>query len=173
MTLDELDTLLCEWGALSKYTEQRKEGAGDFHALARALDFAPGTRARAAIRLVGRDGGDRRRLMARELGACGVRLVPQDYVDPVRGKENRGGGLGGAGRDTTPAHLRPVQAAATELYRVDTLRGLVLRQEFCGYGCQSDKAVKVGQAIGAPVGLRVYREALAYAKGWMYARLAA
>lgn len=175
MNMQELDNLLREWGGLSKYVEERGEKPTDFHALARALDYAPGTRARAAIRLAGRDGRDRRKLMARELVACGVRLVPQDYVDPVRGKENRGGGGGNGGRarDTTPPHLKPVQEAALALYRIDTLRGLVLRQEYCGYGCQSEKADKVGLAIGSPVGLRVYRESLAHAKGWMHARLAA
>jgi hypothetical protein len=172
MNMDELEDLLRQWGALSKYTEQRKEGANDFHALARALDYAPGTRARAAVRLVGRDGQDRRRLMARELATCGVRMVPMDYVDPVRASANHGGG-GGSARavNTTPMHLRPVQQAALDLYRIDTLRGLCLNFEYCGYGCQSDKAERVGVALGSPVGLRLYREGLAHAKGWMHARL--
>jgi hypothetical protein len=171
MTMDELDELLRQWGALSKYTEQRKEGGGDFHALARALDFAPGTRARAAVRLIGRDGEGRRRLMARELAACGVRLVPMDYVDPVRAKSNRCGFGGGRPTNCTPEHLRPVQQAALDLYRVDTLRGLCLNFEYCGYGPQADKAERVALSLGSPVGLRVYRESLAHAKGWMHARL--
>jgi hypothetical protein len=173
MTDNELEELLRQWGALSKYTEARKEGASDFHALQRAREFAPGTRARAAMRLVGRDGHDRRKLMARELGACGVRLVPMDYVDPVKGSDSRkGGGVSSCpARDDTPPHLRPVAAAALHLYRVDTLKGLCLRQEYCGYGSQSDKADRVSLAMESPVGLRMYREALAHARGWMQARL--
>lgn len=181
MTMDELDDLLRQWGALSKYTERRQEGAGDFHALARALDFAPGTRKRAAIKLIGRDGGARRRLMAEAANAglgdgrtCGIRLVPMDFVDPVPCTQSRrAGGVSGRARDDTPEHLRPVAAAASALYRVDTLRGLCLRLEYCGYGCQSEKADRVALAIGSPVGLRIYRESLAHAKGWMHARLAA
>jgi hypothetical protein len=172
MKNDELDALLREWGALSKYNEARQEGANDFHALQRAREFAPGTRARAAMRLVGRDGRDRRRLMARELETCGVRLVPMDYVDPVRAKANGGGGLAGPSRDSTPPHLRRVAQAALELYRIDTLRGLCLNFEYCGYGSQSEKAERVALAMnGQRVGLRIYREALAHAKGWMHARL--
>ena len=53
------------------------------------------------------------------------------------------------------------------------MRGLVLRQEYCGYGPQSMKADRVSLALGdgRPMGLRVYREALAHAKGWMAGRL--
>jgi hypothetical protein len=181
MTMDELDNLLREWGALSKYQEARTEGATDFHALSRARQFAPGTRARAAARLVGRDGESRRRLMAVAANAglpdgrsCGIRIVPAEYVDPVPCSESRrAGGVSAAARDTTPSHLRPVVVAASELYRIDTLRGLCLRFEYCAYGCQSEKADRVALAIGSPVGLRIYRESLAHAKGWMHAKLAA
>ena len=173
MNEGELDQLLMEWGALSKYTEARRDGASDFHVLQRARDFAPGTRERAAKRIVGRDGYDRRRMMARELDVCGVHVVPMDFVDPVP-CHSRGGGGGissSRARDSTPAHLRPVAAAALELYRVDTMRGLVLRQEYCGYGPQAEKAERVSVAIGSRIGLRIYREALAHARGWMLARL--
>ena len=181
MTMVELDILLREWGALSKYLAERTDEPTDFHALSRARQFAPGTRARAAIQLAGRDGRSRRTLMAVAVNAdlgdgrtCGLRIVPQAYVDPVRCSESRrAGGVSGAARDTTPPHLKPVEMAALALYRMDTLRGLVLRQEYCGYGCQAEKADKVTVAMGAPVGLRVYRESLAHAKGWMHAKLAA
>lgn len=175
MTEDELDTLLIEWGGLSKYQQSRAEGPTDFHVLQRARDFAPGTRKRAAQRLVGRDGGERRAYMARDLQACGVRKVPMDFVDPVKGYgASKGGGIcDSPARNSTPVHLRPVEQAAKELYRVDTMRGLVLRQEYCGYGPQVEKAERVGLAIGSRVGLRMYREALAHARGWMMAKLAA
>lgn len=175
MTEQELEQLLAEWGALSKYQQARTEGATDFHVLQRARDFAPGTRAKAARRLIGRDGYERRAYMARDLKACGVRVVPMDYVDPVKGTESRkGGGMSDLPpRDDTPPHLRRVNAAASELYRIDTLRGLVLRFEYCGYGPQAEKAERVSVALGSRIGLRVYRESLAHAKGWMHGRLAA
>lgn len=173
MTVDELERLLEEWGALSKYEAAREEGASDFHVLQRARDFAPGTRERAAARLVGRDGGERRRLMARELAACGVRVVPMAYVDPVAGSPTRKAGPRSRAEDWIPARLRAVHDSALELYRVDTLGGLVLRQEYCGYGSQHAKAERVTIAMDSPVGIRVYRESLARAKGWMHARLMA
>lgn len=171
--MEEMDTLLRQWGALSKYTEERRE-AGGTHALERGRAFAPGTRARAAQRLVGRDGSSRRSYMARGLEACGVRMVGQAYVDPVPCTESRGrGGLASAAARYIPEHLRPVDEAARLLHRVDTLMGLCLRYEYCGYGSQGEKAGYVGSALGQPVGLRVYREALARAKGWMMGRLVA
>ena len=175
MNDQELEQLLTEWGALSKYQQARTEGATDFHILQRARDFAPGTRARAAQRLIGRDGTARRTYMARDLAVCGVRMVPMAYVDPVKGSgSSKGGGISDAPvRDNTPLYLRRVEQAALELYRIDTLRGLVLRQEYCGYGPQAEKAERVSVAVGSRIGLRVYRESLAHAKGWMHGRLAA
>jgi hypothetical protein len=178
----ELELLLVEWGMLSKYLQNKPEGATtDFHALQRAREYAPGTRARAAMRLVGRDGFDRRTMMAAAANAglgegrtCGIHIVPASFVDPVPCSESRrAGGVSGRARDATPPHLRPVEQAAKELYRLDTLRGLVLRQEYCGYGPQTEKAERVSVAIGSRIGLRVYRESLAHAKGWMQGRLAA
>ncbi len=173
MTIAELEQLLEEWGALSRYEEAREEGASDFHVLQRAREFAPGTRERAAVRLVGRDGGERRRLMAKELRACGVRVVPMAYVDPAAGKQTRKAGPASRPGDSIPERLKAVHASALELYRANTLGGLVLRQEYCGYGSQVAKSERVTLVIGAPIGLRMYRETLARAKGWMHARLLA
>lgn len=171
MTTDELECLLIEWGALSKYEEAREDGPTDFHVLQRAREFAPGTRERAAARLVGRDGGERRRLMARQLRACGIRVVPMDYVDPVAGTPTRKAAPMSRAAHSIPERLRAVHDSAIELYRVDTLGGLVLRQEYCGYGSQHAKAERVTVAMSTPIGIRVYRESLARAKGWMHARL--
>ena len=173
MTIDELECLLVEWGALSKYEEARDEGATDFHVLQRARDFAPGTRERAAARLVGRDGGDRRRFMAGGLAACGVRIIPMDYVDPIAGSPTRKAGPRSRAESAIPERLRAVHDSALALYRVDTLGGLVLRMEYCGYGSQTTKAERVSVAMESPVGLRIYRESLARAKGWMHARMLA
>ena len=111
--------------------------------------------------------------MAASLSACGVRIVRQDFVDPVRAKDTRSHGPRERVADAIPAHLRAVNAAALELYRIDTVRGLVLRQEYCGYGSQSMKAERVSLALGdgRPMGLRVYRESLERARGWIAGRL--
>lgn len=174
MTDDELERVLGEWGALSKYQQEKDSGGGgDVHVLHRNRDFAPGTRARAVLRLAGRDGTSRRAYMARDLLECGVRMVPAAFVDPIPSPSTgRGGGGGGSSPQSVPAELRRVEAAALELYRNDKLCGLCLRHEYCGYGRQSDKADAVAHALGAQIGLRVYRESLARAKGWMHARLA-
>lgn len=171
MTPDQLELLLTEWGALAKYEESKREGATDFHALQRARDYAPGTKERAMARLVGRDGRDRRKLMARDLGACGVRVVPMDYVDPVPGKTTHKAGPRERISDSIPPRLRALHNAALELYRVDKLAGIVLRQEYCAYGSQGAKTYRAGEAVGRKIGLRVYRESLARAKGWMLGRL--
>lgn len=173
MTLEELDCLLVEWGALSKYEESKREGATDFHALQRARDYAPGTKERAMAQLVGRDGRDRRKLMARDLGDCGVRIVPMDYVDPVPGKTTHKAGPSERIGDSIPPRLRAIHDSALELYRVDILSGLVLRQEYCAYGSQGTKTYRVGEAMGKKIGLRIYRESLARAKGWMLGRMVA
>lgn len=173
MTDDELERLLTEWGALSKYEAEKREGASDFHVLQRARDFAPGTRERAIKRIIGRGGTERRTMMARDLAACGVRIVPMSFVDPIRGKDSRNIGPRERAGESMPDHLRRINNAALELYRCDTLRGLVLRQEYCGYGPQAIKAERVSLALAhpKPMGLRVYREALAGARGWMLGHL--
>jgi hypothetical protein len=171
MTLEELDRLLVEWGALSKYEESKREGATDFHALQRARDYAPGTKEKAMARLVDRDGRDRRRLLARDLAGCGVRIVPKDYVDPVPGKTTHKATPSERVGDSIPPRLRAVHDSALELYRVDKIAGLVLRQEYCAYGSQGAKTYRVGEAMGKKIGLRIYRESLARAKGWMLGRM--
>lgn len=171
MTAEELERLLTEWGALAKYEEAKQEGASDFHVLQRARDFAPGTREKAAAKLVDRDGGERRRYMARELGKCGVRAVPKAYVDPVPGKTTHKPGPRERIADSIPPRLKAVHSAALELYRVDQVAGLALRQEYCAYGSQGRKAAIVSEAVGKKLGIRVYREALQRGIGWVHARL--
>jgi len=171
VNIEDVEKLLSEWGALSKYTAQRKEGTTDAHILERGRAFAPGTRQRAAARLVGRDGFDRRRIMAAGLASCGINIVGTNFVDPIPCNESRHVGPHQSVADSVPPHLRRINAIASDLYRADTLCGLCLRQEYCGYGTQADKAARVGVALGMAIGVRIYREALARAKGWVMGRL--
>jgi hypothetical protein len=136
------------------------------------MEFAPGKRVALIRQRVNMDRGglDRRRLMARDL--LGVRTVPAAYVDPVRCVETRSG-RNEATDWPVPTELQRVQRAALDLHAIDTLRGLVLRINYCTRGSQEDKSGTVTALIGSPVRLRVYRESLAHAKGWMHAKLAA
>lgn len=176
MTPEQIELLLIEWGALAKYVEAKSEAGSDFHVLQRARDFAPGTREKAAAQLVGRDGSERRRMHARKIaeqseGKVRMEKVPMWAVDPVAGKTTRKATPPERIGDSIPPRLKAVHAAALELYRVDKIAGLVLRQEYCAYGSQGTKAERVAVALEVPFGVRMYREALARAMGWMHARM--
>jgi hypothetical protein len=69
-----------------------------------------------------------------------------------------------------PREVQQVQAFALRLHRMDTLRGTVLRYEYCTRGPQADKAAAL-VLVGLPISLRQYREALAFARGWMESKL--
>jgi hypothetical protein len=109
--------------------------------------------------------------MARELAKCGIRAVPKAFVDPVAGKTTHKAGPRERIADSIPPRLKAVHAAALELYRMDALAGLALRQEYCAYGSQGTKAFRVSEAVGRKIGLRVYRESLARGIGWVHARV--
>lgn len=158
---DPLHERLLAWaGVITGRSDEpalRQEARPD-HALARALEFAPGTRKRAAMKLVGRDGSSRRRLMARELEACGVRLVPMAYVDPVPGTTTRK--FGGLGRyaEPMPAPVAAIDRAVRALYRRDPELSAVLRAEYCGWGPREERAGRLG------ISVRLYRDRLTLAR---------
>ena len=128
------------------------------HPIALAMQFAPGR-------------------AAREVGVAWRRRRTRDnWVDPMPCKETHQPAghavlLGGSSVRFTPA-VELVQSAALALYRQDQVRGLVLQLQYCRRGSQSDKAAMIA-AQGHRMKLRAYREALAFAKGWIGARLAA
>lgn len=166
MTLEELDVVLRWWGRLygeappAEWEEDRT--LTGTHPLARAMEFAPGRKADTTGYL------GRARMRGGVVGGA-----PAWAREPMPCKETRvvaGRALGG-GRPI-PVEVQQVESAALALHRVDQVRGLVLRAEYCKRGPQAEKAEWV-TAQGFPVGLRVYREALAFAKGWMQGRLAA
>lgn len=175
--MEQLETLLRAWGAAygerppPEWDGEDRPGVA-IHPLARAMDFAPGKHA-ASVRgltTAHRLGVERRRMMAQDLP--GVQVVPAAFVDPIPCTESRS--IHNASRDWPVSDiLQQVQRAALDLHRIDTLRGLVLRVNYCTRGTQFDKALAVTQRLGSPVRLRVYRESLAHAKGWMHGRLAA
>ncbi len=177
MTADELENLLRKWGRCygerppAEWEGEERPGVA-VHALARGMEFAPGKRITLIRQRTNMDRGgqDRRRMMARDIP--GLRMVPASYVDAIPCTETRSGRS--EARDwPVPSDLVRVERAALDLHRIDTLRGLVLRVNYCTRGTHEDKAAVVTLKIGSSVKMRAYRESLAHAKGWIHARLAA
>lgn len=185
MTNDQLESLLRTWGRI--YGE-RPTGDGDdgahpvsgygANSIAVAMQFAPGKRS-AVIRQrthMDRGGVARRRMMAdaafadRPPGERRMRIVPACYVDPIPARESRS--VRNLARDwPVPAEIQRVQRAALDLAKVDTERGVCLRVHYCTIGSRDDKANDAAMRIGAPMTVAMYRNAVAFAKVWMHARL--
>ncbi len=170
---DELDVLLRAWGdaqigrhkAANDDRDTRDPGS---HPISKAREFAPMTREKFARQVAGRDGRDRRRLMASGAGVKKMRIVPAWACDPVRGKETRHMGPVASVDKGLPAELRIVDRAVMDLYRANTLRGLCLRIEYTGFGRQTDKAETVARAMRIKeLPLRRYRDELGKAKDWL------
>lgn len=177
MARDPLEEQLRAWGHAQvgrhAANDDADTGPGS-HPIARAREFAPMTRDKFARQVAGRDGRDRRRMMAGKSGVKGMRIVPMWACDPVAGKESKLVAAPDAQIDRgIPPEVKWIDRAAIELYRQNTLRGLVLRMEYCGFGFQSDKAAAVSSAIGSTITLRQYREELRLAREWMRGRIAA
>lgn len=176
MTTEELENLLRLWGriygdSLSDVAELPEHvNAPDFHPLARGMRFAPGKRAVLIRRLTTMDraGQARRRLMARDLGACGITIVPAAYVDPVPGsRSSRGGSAPPAQRPGQDVAER-VQSAWLSLRRVEELRATVVQQEYQRRGMtQREKAAAMS------IKLNRYRDELGAGKIWLHGRLTA
>ncbi len=162
MTADELENLLREWGRA--YGENApREWEEDCtltgtHPIAQAMEFAPGR-------------------AQRTVAVAWQRKRRHEYwIDPMPCTETRQSSghavlLGGSAVRFTPV-VEQIQTFALALYRQDTVRGLVLQAQYCKRGRQTDKAAWV-TAQGHTMRLRAYREALAFAKGWIGAKLAA
>jgi len=181
MTADELETLLRAWGRVygeRPPVDDDERDAPAVHPLAVGMQFAPGKRS-AIIRQrtnMDRGGFARRATMAQAVVAGSptlqrMRVVPMSFVDAVPCIETRSGRS--EARDwPIPPQVQRVQRAALDLHGIDTLKGLVLRVHYCTFGNIDDKAAAVTLRFQSPVGTRMYREALAGAKGWMQCELA-
>lgn len=193
MTPKEVREILREWGlaTVNRYCYSHSERST--HKLQQARDMAPGTKERAAKMLMGRDGTDRRRLMAAAAGVKGMDVAPMWSCDPIR-----------ASNDADHPHERAeiavdvgipegligVDRAVTQLARRYPLRGSVVRTE---YTVSAKQAAKVRIAVrefekdmarllgvdpkpedeNAPVALtlRQYRLELDKALEWLSARI--
>lgn len=175
---EHIEELLRQWGAAqngrvswSERGEDRE--APDVHPIARSIPFAPKTRHRAALRLAGRDGESRLRLMASRAGVQGMRKVPTWAADPIRCKETRLSGPIAAVDGGIPPNLMRVHQAMLDLYRRDPKRGLCLRLQYTMKLPHAELAERVSQAIGEPVNVRAYREELKMAREWVAMKLVA
>lgn len=175
MNLEELESYLRLWGHvygervgdLAELPEDAK--APDIHPIARGMRFAPG-RSAEVIRqrtTMDRGGQQRRRLMARELTACGVSIVSADYVDPVPGSRSSRGYVGRPPQHVSQqAPAERVQSEWLRMFRIDEMRALVVQKEYQLRGLrQVDKAEVVG------IKLKRYRDELRDGKIWLHARL--
>lgn len=170
---DELERLLRSWGdaQIGRHdaaNEDRREHDPGSHPISKARQFAPMTREKFQNQLVGRDGGDRRRLMARASGVRGMKIIPMWACDPVSGKETRHMGPVASVDRGLPPELRLIDRALMDLYRANTMRGLVLRIEYTGFGRHVEKAGEVARAMRIPeLPVRKYRDELRMGREWL------
>lgn len=168
------------WGIASVNRWCYSRGDRSIHVLEQARDMAPGTKERALRDLVGRDGTDRRRLMAAgipwEKTGRRMDIVPMWACDPVR-----------AANDACHPHERPeiavdqgipedlrwVEQMVGQIQRQNALRGLVVRTEYTVSASQAVKANMVQDLYGGRLSLRQYRMELERALDWFAGRMAA
>lgn len=138
----------------------------DEHPLARARQFAPGTRERAAKLLQGRDGRSRRMTVG---AAIGMEIVPTWSSDPIRCKESRGGGGSGSSAvdHGIPPEYRWVDEALARLKRTAPVRAIVLRTEFTVNASQLTKARIAAEDYGGSLSKWQYRRELALGLAFM------
>jgi len=172
----ELKKALQDWGhaTVNRYAFSRCERS--VHALELARDLAPGTKENAQRQLMGRDGTDRRRLMAAGTGIEGFNIVPMWAADPIRSSNDASppSDLPEIAIDQgIPDHLRWVDRALAQVCRVSPLRAMVVRTEFTVSGSQAVKARMVREQYGGTLSVWQYRRELQRALDWLDAKMAA
>lgn len=164
--------LLKDWGeaTVNRFCYQRADRSS--HVLAHTRDLAPGTVEKAKKQLAGRDGRSRRRFMAAKASddKLQIEILPTWAVDPVTAKNNAD--LPHDNQATVvdqgiPDDLRWLDVAISKLFRVNMLRALCVRQEYCGQGSQRIKAARVAEQYGGELTLRQYRFELTKARVWL------
>lgn len=179
MASSEIDALRAElkrWGyfTITRFTVFRDGVSAGDSVLAAALDLAPGTKEKAALELVGRDGTGRLVYMARKLGEqCGLDILPDWAVDPIRAKNDAG-----APRSTYPEkadhgmpdEFRWIDRALSQIWRQSPIREMVVRQEFCERGTQRMKSRRVELHYGGRFTVAMYRHELKRALDFLSAK---
>jgi hypothetical protein len=150
--------------------------SGGDSVLAKKRNEAPGTRENFERILIGRDGYQRRRYMAKSIGIASMHIVPLWACDPVPAR-NDAGSPRELARATValdvPDDLRWIDEALSRLARVNRVQAMVLREEYCGVGTQERKAANVQGKYGGRLTLRQYRDELRRARDFLRGRMAA
>lgn len=168
---------LKRWGSVHLTRYHGFDNDRGDHVLSRARDFAPMTREKAAKRLRGRDGLDRRTAMGAAAGRFTKEKIPIPVpmwaCDPVPCSKDDSGIMWSSVReaereakpaswvDPMPDDLRWIEQAISALFRQHMLRALVIREEFCGFGPQRLKAERVAEQYGGHFSVDMYRKELA------------
>lgn len=173
---DPLTEELRRWGhaQVNRFALSRADRSA--HVLERARDMAPVTRERSLQDLVGRDGNDRRRLMAAGSGVKGLRIVPLWAADPIRAANDadRPHDNPEIAVDVgVPDELRWIDRALASMERQHPIRALIVRTEYTVSASQAVKARMVAEQYGGSLTLRQYRYELSKAVDWCRGRLAA
>lgn len=165
------------WGIASVNRWCFSRGDRSIHVLEQARDLAPGTKENALRDLVGRDGTDRRRLMAAgipwEKGGKRMDIVPTWACDPIR-----------AANDADHPHERPeiavdqgipeelrwVEQMVSQMGRQFPLRALVVTTEYTVSASQAVKANMVRDLYGGKLTVWMYRRELERALEWINMR---
>lgn len=173
---DPLTEELRRWGhaQVNRFALSRADRS--VHVLDKVRDHAPLTRERALQDLVGRDGADRRRLMAASSGVKGLRIVPLWAADPIRASNDADHPHDNpeiAVDVGVPDELRWIDRALASMERQYPMRALILRTEFTVSASQSVKARMVAERYGGALTLRQYRYEMGKGLEWFRGRLAA
>ncbi len=173
---DPLTEELRRWGhaQVNRFALSRSDRS--VHVLDKVRDQAPLTRERALQDLVGRDGTDRRRLMAAGSGVKGLRMVPLWAADPIRASNDAS-----HPRDLPeiavdigiPDDLRWVDRALASMERQNPVRALIVRTEFTVSASQAVKARMVAEKYGGTLSVWQYRRELQRGVDFMGGRNAA
>ena len=157
---DPLTEELRRWGyaQVNRFALSRADRS--VHVLDKVRDHAPMTRERAIQDLVGRDGTDRRRLMAAGAGVKGLSIVPLWAADPIRASNDADHPHDNpeiAVDVGVPDELRWIDRALASMERQYPMRALILRTEFTVSASQAVKARMVAEKYHGKLTLRQYR----------------
>ncbi|HEL5053084.1 TPA: hypothetical protein UOA92_000852 [Stenotrophomonas maltophilia] len=173
---DPLTEELRRWGhaQVNRFALSRADRS--VHVLDKVRDHAPLTRERALHDLVGRDGTDRRRLMAAGTGVKGLRVVPLWAADPIRASNDADHPHDNpeiAVDVGVPDELRWIDRALASMERQYALRALIVRTEFTVSASQAVKARMVAEKYGGTLSVWQYRRELQRAVDWIGGAMAA
>lgn len=164
--------LLKLWGIAEANRLAYSRGDRSTHALAQAVDMAPGTAEKARKRLMDRDGSSRRIFMASKTGVPGLRMIPKWACDPVpaRNDADRPHDNPEIAVDMgIPEHLRWVDSLVRVLERTRPMTGACVREEYTTAGSQAVKCRRVRERLGYDGSFTVwmYRRELERAEVWI------